>query len=196
MIKCYLFDLDDTLIDSSIYHALYEPVMRRVRKELNISEKDLIIKLDSLKIRKNKIGNHDTGDACKRLGLLDIYYEELEKHIKIHHVLRDDVTGLFEHLRKNKKHIAIASDSMRKTICLYLDIYGLSDKIDFVFSAEDAGCKKDDGKYWEKLIEEHRLKPEECMMIGDNEIEDVEIPRRFGFKTFHIKKEDDLKRII
>lgn len=195
MIKCYLFDLDDTLIDSSIYHTLYEPVMKRVEKELKLTRPEIIKKLDSLKIRKNKIGNHDTGDACKKLDLLDLYYEELEKHIKIHNPLRDEVKSLFERLKSDKKHIAIASDSMRRTIKLYLDKYKLSDYIDFVFSAEDAGCKKDDEKYWKIIIEEHRLKPEECIMVGDNELEDIAVPKRFGFHTFLIKNKEDLKRI-
>lgn len=195
MIKCYLFDLDDTLIDSGIYHTLYEPVMKRIEKELEITREDLLKKLDSFKIRKNKIGNHDTGDACKRLGLLDMYYDELEKHIKVHHVLHDEVITLFDRLKEDGKHIAIASDSMTRTIRLYLDKYNLSGKVDFVFSAEEAGCKKDDERYWKKLIEEHRLKPEECIMIGDNEKEDTIVPKRFGFHTFLIKGKDDLKNI-
>jgi FMN phosphatase YigB (HAD superfamily) len=110
-------------------------------------------KLDSLGIRKNTIGNHDTGDACKKLGLLDLYYEELEKHVKVHHALRDEVKELFKRLKKDDKHIAIASDSMRRTIMLYLKKYKLSDQVYFIFSAEEIGCKKDDERYWKKLIE-------------------------------------------
>lgn len=195
MIRYYLFDLDDTIIDSSIYHTLYEPVMKRIEKELGLARQDITKKLDSLKIRKNKIGNHDTGDACKKLGLLDMYYEELEKHIKIHNPLREEVKSLFERLKTDKKHIAIASDSMKRTINLYLNKYKLSDYIDFVFSAEDAGCKKDDEKYWEIIIEKHNLKPQECIMIGDNELEDILVPKRFGFHTFLIKGKEDLKKI-
>ena len=83
---------------------------------------------------------------------------------------------------------------MTRTIKAYLNRYKLNDYIDFIFSIDDSGCKKRDEKYWKTLIEKKKLNPEECLVIGDDIIQDVKTPERVGFNTFLIKKPSDLKK--
>ena len=183
----YLFDLDDTLIDSRIYAELYKPILNKVKTRLNITYKELDAKARELGIRKNSNGRYDTGDLCREMGLIELYYTLLERKIKATQVLRKRVLGVFKELRKNDKRIGIVSNSMRRTIKLYFQKYNLEKYVDFIFSYDDAGCRKDEKHYWIKLIKKESLKPKECLMIGDSLNEDVRVPKQLGFNTLLVK---------
>jgi len=196
MIKTYLFDLDDTLIDTSIYARLYPKIISLIERKKTLKGAELDMKAISFGLKKNKFGRWDTGDLCGGLGLLEEYYAELETAIEIESVLHDTVEGIFAKLKKKGMKIGIVSNSMQRTIQAYLTKYKLAKYVDFIFSSEDAGCRKDNDLYWKKLIEKQQLKPQECLMVGDDELEDVQIPAKFGFKTFLIQKPVDLEKVI
>lgn len=195
-IKIFLFDLDDTLIDSTIYAEIYSPILEMIKKKLNFNDEELSKKVKSLGLQKNKFGRWDTGDLCRELGLLKDYYLILEKNIKTKQVLRNEVIRLFKTIKSKKtQKIGIVSNSMKRTIGLYLNRYQLNVFVDFVFSAEDAGCRKNHIEFWKELIEKEKLDPKECLVIGDDEVDDVLIPKRAGFNTFLIHSAKDLEDI-
>ena len=109
MISTYLFDLDDTLIDTSIYREIYSEVLSKIKEKTDVD-------IDSLGLKKNKYGNYDSGELCRSLGLLDLYYSVLESQIEVKEVLHDSVLELFSLLRKKGKKIGIVSNSMLRTI--------------------------------------------------------------------------------
>lgn len=196
MIKIYLFDLDDTLIDTKIYAKLYPKIISMLGRKKKLKGTELNKVAESFGLKKNKYGRWDTGDLCKELGLLDEYYKELEKVIGVEQVLDDGVEQVFTKLKSSRKIIGIVSNSMHRTIQLYLAKYNLIKYIDFIFSSDDAGSRKDKDSYWKKLIEKHKLKTNECLMIGDDGLEDIKIPKKFGFKTFLIKNPADLQKVF
>ena len=194
MIKIYLFDLDDTLIDTKIYAQLYPKILFMIKSKKKLTGTDLDAKAASFGLKKNRFGRWDTGDLCRGLGLLDEYYGELEKLIEVEQVLHDSVEKVFTQLKSKKRTIGIVSNSMHKTIQAYLTKYTLTKYVDFVFSSDDAKCRKDSDTYWSKLIKKYKLNPEESLMIGDDELEDIQIPASFGFNTFLIKIPKDLEK--
>ena len=193
-IKIYLFDLDDTIIDTKIYAKIYTPILNMIQKKLDLNNKQLDEKAKELNLEKNKFSRWDTGELCKELNLLEEYYKILEKQIKVMPVLHKTILNVFREIKKQNKKIGIVSNSMTRTIKAYLNRYKLNDYIDFIFSIDDSGCKKRDEKYWKTLIEKKKLNPEECLVIGDDIIQDVKTPERVGFNTFLIKKPSDLKK--
>lgn len=197
-ITTYLFDLDDTLINSKIYIEIYTPILEMIKEKLNLNDEELAQKAKKLGLNKSKkLNQWDTGDLCRELDLLDEYYQILEEKIKVISVLQDNVKELLTKLKDDGKIIGITSNSMARTIKLYLDKYELTKLVDFVFSLDDAGfsMKKEDN-YWETLIKRHNLKPGQCLVIGDDPIDDVKMPKRFGFHTFLIRNPEDLMTLI
>jgi putative hydrolase of the HAD superfamily len=196
MINVYLFDLDDTLIDTRIYAELYKPILQLIENKTGLKDDELNNKAKQLGLKQNKYERWDTGDLCRELGLLDEYYEELKKLIAIVPILHDTVEKVFQELKNRGKRIGIVSNSMQRTIQTYVSKYQLTDYVDFIFSQDDVGCRKDNDNYWKKLIEREKLNPTECLIIGDDEIEDIEIPQKFAFKVYHLKDSSDLKEVL
>ncbi len=195
-ITTYLFDLDGTLIDTAIYGLVYEPIMLRLEKLFSFSRSELEEKIVLRGLVKTPCGRFDTGDVCREFGCLEMYYEELEKVIGVNSVLHDTVLSVFEMLKKRGVKIGIVSNSMRRTILLYVDKYGLGQFVDFVFSRDDAGCKKKSDTYWTTLIEKFKLNSAECVMVGDDVVQDIEMAAKFGFKTLHVTDASVLPKVL
>ena len=195
IIKTFLFDLDDTIVDTKIYDQLYEPVLSLVKNKFGLSDEALDQKVASLGLIKNKFGRWDTGDLCCELGLLDEYYRILEKNIEVVPVLKKDVLYFFKKARKKNKRIGIVSNSMRRTIEAFLNKYKLNEYIDFVYSFDDAKCKKSDLNYWKKLVKKHNLSPEDCVIIGDNVQQDSVIPFKVGLKAIILDDSTNLRDV-
>ncbi len=60
---------------------------------------------------------------------------------------------------------------------------------------EDAGCKKKQEEFWLKLINRRNLIVDNCLIIGDDEKQDIQIPGKLGFHTYHVTKPEDLKNL-
>ncbi|MFH0701414.1 MAG: HAD family hydrolase [Candidatus Woesearchaeota archaeon] len=195
MISTYLFDLDDTLINASIYEKIYPNIIRKIRLQFKLTEEMLDEEAEKLNLKKNQFGRWDTRELCKGLGMLDMYYQELERAIEADSFISEKALYAISNLKMRGRTIGIVSNSMHRTIQTYLKRYGLARYVDFIFSSEDAGCNKNEDKFWSQLIQKFSLKTGECLMCGDNVEEDVNKPRKFGFKTFHVLRPADLARI-
>lgn len=188
----YLFDLDGTLVDTNIYAKIYPKIITLIRKKRKLALTQIDSQAQKWELKKNRFGRYDSGDLCRGFNLLKEYYSILEKHITPPH---KKILPLFRQLKKQKKKIGLVSNSMRRTIKLYLQKYRLAKYVDFIFSAEDACCRKNDTKYWKKLIRQQKLIPKEGLVIGDDRIEDKIIPQKLGFKSHLITNPSTLKSL-
>ncbi|MFH1275773.1 MAG: HAD family hydrolase [Candidatus Woesearchaeota archaeon] len=187
-IKVYLFDLDGTLIDNNIYSEIYSKIIYMIKDKLGLSEEEIDRKAEKSGLDKNKSNRWDSGELCEKLGFLEEYYLILETEInlkkeKSKNILKIEIVNLLKQKKEEGKVVGIVSNSFTKTINLYLKKYELIDKVKFIFSSEDAECKKNEKEFWERLIEKEKLNPKECLVIGDNEIDDQKVPRKLGFST-------------
>lgn len=196
MITTYLFDLDGTLIDTKVYKKIYPKVLRMIEKKRKIGKTDIDDKAKSFGLRKDKEGRFDSGDLCRELGLLDGYYAILEKEVKATPSLKKDVKKVLSELNKRRKKVGIVSNSMRRTINIYIDKYKISDNINFIYSSEDAACRKNHFVFWEKMLRERKLIPNQCIVVGDNKVDDIDMPRKVGFNTLLVKNPKDLAKVL
>ncbi len=196
MLTTYLFDLDGTLIDVKIYATLYPRVLQYLQGRYHWSESQLDKKAQELGLTKNKQGRWDTGDLCRALGELDAYYTELERLIAVNSVLHDRVEQVLSALKKHKKRVGVVSNSMHRTIQVYLRKYNLATYVDFVFSSDDAECKKKNDAFWRHLIKKEQLTPASCLMVGDTEADDIVPAKKHGFSTLLVKQPADLEKAL
>ncbi|MBI2572502.1 HAD family hydrolase [Candidatus Woesearchaeota archaeon] len=179
MASIYLFDLDGTIINPTIYKEIYHEVLLMIAKNKEISLVELELEASKVSLRKNSEGKFDTGELCKHFDLIEEYYDILGPKITATDLANKEVLSRMNKAVIAGKKVGIVSNSFTRTILLYVKRYKLP--VDFVFSAEEAGYLKSDIRFWRALIKAHRL-PLDCVVVGNDPIEDVKMPEKVGFK--------------
>lgn len=72
-------------------------------------------------------------------------------------------------LKDQGYHIAVASNSIRKTVGMMMEQANLTKYLDFFLSNEDVDRPKPDPQIYQTAIERLNLSPSECLVVEDNE---------------------------
>lgn len=65
----------------------------------------------------------------------------------------------------------------------------------FIFSS-DIGYRKTDQEFYRICLQKTNNKPDECLMVGDNYLQDIVIPKKVGLKAVLIKNPSDDKQNV
>ncbi|NTV24492.1 MAG: HAD hydrolase-like protein [Nanoarchaeota archaeon] len=155
----YLFDLDDTIIDSSIYSRMYLELIEKLKAAVGEEKVDSMA--ESLKKGEKR---PDTYELSKALGQTELYYKVLEQAIARTYSLKSPViTKIFKSLNVRKKKIGIVSNSQARTINLFLEKFLLLQYVDFVESG-----RKETVFFWHEVERKHSLYKPNTLVIDDN----------------------------
>ncbi len=188
MTELYIFDLDDTIIDSSIYSKMYSELLREIVSKHNLSEIELQKEITKLKEETGK-QRVDTYDLCKKINCIEIYYTILEKYIKYASSLKvGSIPKIFKKIKDNKKRIGIVSISQERTILLFLDRFNLNKYVDFIESG-----KKDTVLFWIQLEKKHNFYKKDTLVIDDSD-EILQIAEHAGYKVLNVKEISNLDK--
>ena len=163
-----LFDLDGVLIDSKDNHflALNESLKHFFPKKV-ISYEEHLKTYDGLStMQKLNILNideefHESINNLKQEKTIEI----LDKTIKV----REDFVKMFRDLKEKKFNIAVCSNSVRRTVEIVLYKLGIENFVDIFFGNEDVQNPKPSPDIYTKAIEYFKVKPEQCLVLEDNE---------------------------
>lgn len=92
-------------------------------------------------------------------------------------------------LRRAGKKVFLLSNAQRVFTWQELEKTGIVEDFDDIFISSDAGCKKPDPAFYNKLLEKHNLKIEECVMIGNDSTCDIAGADSVGMDSFYVKTE-------
>jgi len=170
MIKAVIFDMDGVLIEAKDWH--YESL----NKALNlfgyeISRVDHLTTFDGLPTKmKLEMLSKEKGLPIELHSFINemkqIYTIEL-----IHQLCKPKFIHEYavSTLKTNGYKLAVASNSIRKTIELMMEKSFLSKYMDIMLSNEDVTNAKPDPEIYITTIERLNLNPEECLILEDNE---------------------------
>lgn len=208
MIKKVIFDIDNTLIDFPTY---YEVEFKKVidKYNLDITAKELYDAIGTYEYDKNNM-YYDKGK------LLDTINKELNTKLDVNFM--NDFFSIYKKLitpvpketietlkyLKGKYSLSILSNWFTDCQKLRLKEAGILKYFDEIFGT-DIIPMKPRKECFMKVI--GNLKPEECVMIGDNLNVDIKTPYEMGMNVFHlnkcgtskyptIKKLEDLKEML
>ncbi len=221
MIKAIIFDLDNTIVDFMRMKKISceEAVDSMIDAGLKLSKKKALTELYKIYY---EVGLEDPTIFQKFLkkvtGKVD--YKILSYAIVAYRRVR---TGFLHpypgtkrtliKLKEKGLKLAIVSDAPKLKAWIRLTTMKLDDFFDVVIGLDDTGKLKPSKQPFELALKLLKLKPEECLMIGDNPSRDMKGARAIGIKTafakyghigknpkgkwdYELKKIEDLIRII
>lgn len=169
-IKAVIFDMDGVLIDAKNWH--YEALNKALGLfGMEINRYDHLVTYDGLPTKKKlemlsaerglPIELHDFINAMKQQYTMEI--------------LLTNCKPLFFHeyalsrLKQEGYKLAVASNSIRKTVQAMMEQSALLGYLDFYLSNQDVTTGKPDPEIYTKSIQRLGLSPEECLIVEDNE---------------------------
>ena len=166
MKKVIIFDMDGTLVDSSltIINAI-----NHVRSKLNLEplESELILeKVNDPELNPAEYFYEVPAFTPEHEEWFSSYYtENHEKELNLY----TDILELLEHLKERGFKMAIATNSYRSSTIESLSHLKILDYFDSLACYDDVGRGKPAPDMLEKNLKDLKATPQECLFIGDSE---------------------------
>lgn len=170
IIKAVIFDMDGVLIDAKDWH--YDALNQALAIfGLTISRHEHLITFDGL----------STGQKLKMLSKTYVLPETLHSFInEMKQQYTMDITHqlckpYFQHqyalskLKEQGYRLAVASNSVRNSVKVMMEKSTLIEYLDFYLSNQDVTNSKPDPEIYNLAISKLGFKPEECVIVEDNE---------------------------
>jgi len=169
MVKAVIFDMDGVLIDAKEWH--YEALNRALGLfGYEISRYDHLVTYDGLPTSKKlEMLSMEKGMPVR----LHRFINELKQQYTIDKIFTC-CHPVFSHeyalssLKNEGYHIAVASNSIRKTVELMMEKSRLLPYLDFFLSNQDVTQAKPDPEIYLTAAKRLCLQPGECLVVEDN----------------------------
>jgi HAD superfamily hydrolase (TIGR01509 family) len=169
-IKAVIFDMDGVLIEAKDWH--YEALNKALALfGMEISRYDHLVTYDGLPTKTKlemlsterglPIELHEFINDMKQQYTLEIVYAQCKP--RFHHEYA------LSRLKQEGYKLAVASNSIRKTVQIMMEQSALLGYLDFYLSNQDVKIGKPDPEIYTKAIQNLGLSPQECLVIEDNE---------------------------
>lgn len=193
MIKCLIFDLDDTLYYEKTYvleafKNVCEYLSFKYKKDYDEIYKRCIRILDEY--GRGKIFNilcNEYGFEENIKGLVEIY-RSTKPNLKLY----EESEEIFNFAKENNIKLGIITDGCSKVQWNKIKALKLEEKMDKIIVTDDYGngYGKPHEKSYKEIIECFNLASYECVYIGDNPNKDFIGAKKLGMKTIRIIHEN------
>lgn len=196
MIKLIIFDLDGVLVDSKETH--YEALnmaLADVDPKFVISHDEHIAKYDGLPtnrkldiLAKEKGLPKDSFESVwekKQLYTFDVINTKVKEN--------QELVSLFRELKNRGIQIWVASNSIKKTIRLYLLRLGLMEFVDDFLSNEDVKKSKPNPEMYLKCMVENSVSPCEAVIVEDSQV-GITAAIKSGANVIPVRNSSDTNR--
>ena len=194
MIKVIIFDLDNTLID-----------FMRMKKTSCEAAMDAMIKAgfkiekeEGMKILYNLYSRH----GWEYQKIFQIFLKKVSGRID-YGIMASGIVA-YRHVKegllypfpnviptlkelKKKYKLIILSDAPRIQAWIRLVAMGLQEMFDYVITFDDTKTMKSNPKPFLFALKKLKLRPEECLMVGDSLKKDIATSKKLGFRTVFAK---------
>jgi len=169
-IKAVLFDMDGVLIEAKDWH--FEALNKALELfGMKISRYDHLVtydglptqmKLEMLSVERGlPLSLHQFINDMKQVYTLEMVHALCKP--RFHHEYA------LSKLKEDGYHITVCSNSIVNTIKVMMEKASLMQYLDFYLSAQDVPAPKPEPFIYQAAMKKLGLKPEECMIVEDNE---------------------------
>mgnify|MGYP003376386337 CR=1 FL=1 len=189
MIKALIFDFDYTLSNRSIaLYPMLKDIIKKYLPNLDEIEKEAVVQklmfLDEFgtKSRKSSI-EYLASTYQLDIDELQEEFSDLSLRMAPLTVLDDEAIPLLEYLKKETDYkLAILTNGYYESQKLKIDSTGIAKYFDHIIMSAETGYQKPDKRAFDYAIDKLKLKPEECLYIGDVFFNDILGAYRAGMK--------------
>ena len=170
MTKLIIFDLDGVLVEAKqIHYDTLNEALKEVGEQYVISEAEHLSTYDGLKTTQK------LEMLTKNKGLHPEFYDKIwlrKQHLTIEAIseLQPDLQKieLFKELRNRGYKLAVASNSIRRSVLVMLAKIGIIEFMDLIISNEDVKNSKPHPEMYWKAISMMGCLPEETLIVEDS----------------------------
>ncbi|MBT5022892.1 HAD-IA family hydrolase [Candidatus Woesearchaeota archaeon] len=199
MKKAVLFDLDDTLYEYGPVHkqalkASYSILKKKIKIDwekfyylFNLSKSEIHRELSGTAASHNRVlyfqrlieKTHSTVDPKVILDLYNTYWNTFLNNM----VLRKGVIDVLKKLKQRGIKIAVVSDLTTNIQLRKIHKLGITKYVDVLVTSEEAGSEKPHAIMFLLALNKLGISPHEAIMVGDNEVADIEGANFVGLYT-------------
>lgn len=170
MIKLIIFDLDGVLVEAKqIHYDTFNDALREIDEKYVITETEHLSTYDGLKTTQK------LEMLTKNKGLPIEFYDKIwyrKQHLTIEAIseLKPDLDKieLFKELRNMGYKLAVASNSIRRSVLVMLAKIGIIEYMDLILSNEDVKNSKPHPEMYWKAMSMMGCLPEETLIVEDS----------------------------
>jgi HAD superfamily hydrolase (TIGR01509 family) len=170
MTKLIIFDLDGVLVEAKQIH--YDTLNQALKE---IDEKYIITEAEHLSIYDGLKTTQKLELLAKNKGLHPEFYDDIwyrKQHLTIEAIseLQPDLQKieLFKELRNMGYKLAVASNSIRRSVLVMLAKIGIIEYMDLIISNEDVKNSKPHPEMYWKAMSMMSVLPEETLIVEDS----------------------------
>lgn len=189
MIKLIIFDIDNTIMD---FPKNFEVEFKRVLNKFGVYIEPIELYKAVGTYETNKEGVYYTKEklieVVNKVLNLNLPLEFIDEFFNMYNVLISDidefVIDTLKYLKGKYKVVALSNwftDSQKSR----LKEAGVLEYFDEVYGTDIVPMKPREESFMSVIGD---LKPEECVMVGDNLKVDIEVPYELGFNVYHLNK--------
>lgn len=191
-IKAIIFDMDGVLIEAKDWHydslnqalALFGYQIERYEHLTSYDGLPTKVKLRRLSVEKNlPVYLHGFINEMKQQYTMEIIYQRCRPRFSHEYAL--------SRLKAEGYRLAVASNSIRSTVDAMMEKASLEQYLDLSLSNQDVGAAKPDPEIYLTAIARLGLRPEECLIVEDNE-NGIKAARASGAHLLIVKEVDDV----
>jgi len=191
MIKAVIFDVDNTLIDFIRMKNMTLEAAASAMIDAGLKEKKSSIIKEMWKLL-DQYGYEDPSVfqryLKKTIGKIDfkILANAVNAYRKVRYGYLEPYPHVFAtllRLREKGIKLAILSDAPKLKAWIRLTAMKIDNFFDIVVAHEDTGKLKPDPAPFKAVLQQLKVKPEECLMIGDRPDRDIQGAKKIGMQT-------------
>ncbi|MBI2581571.1 HAD family hydrolase [Candidatus Woesearchaeota archaeon] len=185
MVKAVIFDFWGTLVENGVWSPI-----KQVQQilDINMPFSEYVGRMEQAMMTKKFNSLREAFEAVCEEFKVECNEEKMEALIGMWNkswMLAKPYEEVQEELGKLKEEykLILVSNTDNFSINQVLDKFQLREYFDHVFLSYEVGLLKTDPKFLKKVLKETKLAAEDCVLVGDSILSDMEAAREAGIKS-------------
>jgi len=189
-VRCVMFDLDGTLVDSAPDIAIS---MNKMLQQLNFPTRELAQVRDwmgngAARLIKRALTGQVDGEPAEKLfkQALQLFFDIYEQNINIESTMYSGALEGLSELREQSYILACVTNKPRRFTPPLLKAFEMDSLFDYLICGDDLSVKKPDPLVLQTILKQTRLGPLQAVMVGDS-ASDIKAARAANMKSFCVR---------